>query len=55
MFAKRVSEHLMEQSEVTPESSETEALRILKLYFERIGKFSCEEDVKKLDQILHAR
>ena len=55
MFAKRVSEHLMEQREVTLESSEGEALRILKLYFERIGKFTCEGDVKKLDRILHAR
>lgn len=55
MFAKRVSEHLMSQSESSPASSEREASRILKLYFDRIGKFTHVEDMVKLDGILHAR
>lgn len=55
MFAKRVSEHLMGKGRVTSDSGEKEAKVLLKMYFERYGKFTSENDMKKVDGLLRNR
>lgn len=52
MFAKRVSEHLMSRSEVTNDSIETEAKTLLRQYFDKFGKFTCDNDIEKVDTLL---
>ena len=55
MFAKRVTEHLMGKGRVTSDSGEKEAKALLKMYFERHGKFTSESDMKKVDGLLCSR
>ena len=55
-FAKRVSEHLMVNAgDLQRSSIEAEAETLLVDYFKRFGKFSSENDFKKLDNILMVR
>lgn len=54
-FAKRVSEHLMSKSGTASDSNQTEAKSLLSLYFKKFGKFTCDDDIKKVDELLQAR
>ena len=33
----------------------SEAKSLLKLYFEKFGKFTCDDDLKKVDELLKVR
>ena len=45
----------MGKDRVASDSGEKEAKSLFKLYFERYSKFTCDNDLNKVDGLLHDR